>query len=194
MTFTVHTGTAVPMRRSDVDTDQIIPARFVPYFSWTGHTNALFADWRAEPDFVLNLPQYQGATILVAGRRFGTGSSRESAVWAIQKSGFIAVIAPSFGDIFRSNAFMRRLAAIELPAAVVESLWELIEQDSDLRITIDIEQGEVRYGGFNVAFDLDPQAKHRMLGGVDMIADTLRHVEDIVKYESLRRPTLPKTG
>src|SRR5690606_35515844 len=123
------TGTAVPLRRGNVDTDQIIPARYVPYFSGTGLGNALFADWRNDPHFVLNLPQYQGATILVAGSDFGTGSSREAAVWAIQQAGFRVVIAPRFGDIFRGNSLMRGLLTITLTVAVVEELWQLVEAD-----------------------------------------------------------------
>lgn len=127
--FTTLTGTGMPLRRSNIDTDQIIPARYVPYFSWHGHTNALFADWRDDPSFVLNLPQYQGATVLVAGTDFGTGSSRESAVWALQRAGFAAVIAPRFGDIFTGNALMRGVVTATVPEEVVERLWQLIEED-----------------------------------------------------------------
>jgi 3-isopropylmalate/(R)-2-methylmalate dehydratase small subunit len=191
--FTVHTGTALPLRRSNVDTDQITPARFVPYFSKAGYANILFADWRDDPAFVLNLPQYQGATILVAGNDFGTGSSRESAVWALQRFGFRVVIAPRFGDIFRGNSLMKGLLTLTLDAAVVEDLWQRVEEDPFLGIAVDLEQREVRYGDTAAGFALDDDARASLLAGRDPITDTLRHDEDITAYERGRRPLLPST-
>ncbi|WP_399931110.1 3-isopropylmalate dehydratase small subunit [Streptomyces kanamyceticus] len=191
--FVTHTGTCAPLRRSNVDTDQIIPARYVPYFSWRGHTNALFADWRDDPEFVLNLPQHQGASILVAGTDFGTGSSRESAVWALQRAGFAAVIAPRFGDIFSGNALLRGLVTAEVPEAVVECLWQRIEEDPSLAVTIDVEGMEVRFEDTVQAFTLDPGARRRLLAGQDAVEETMKYVEDIALYERGRRPLLPVT-
>ncbi len=191
--FTVHTGTAVPLRRSNVDTDQIIPTRFVPYFSRTGFTNALFADWRAEPEFVLNLPEHGGATILVAGSDFGTGSSRESAVWALQAAGFRVLLAPRYGDIFRANALAKGLLAAVVPAAAVERLWALIAADPAVPVTVDLERVEVRCADLVQPFVLDEDARRRLLTGRDEIAATLEHEADIAAYERRRRPTLPTT-
>lgn len=191
--FTVHTGSAMPLRRTDVDTDQIIPTRFVPYFSPTGYTNALFADWRDEPGFVLNLPQHQGATILVAGNDFGTGSSRESAVWALQAAGFRVVLAPRFGDIFRLSSLMKGLLTAIVPAEVVERLWDLIEGDPALAITVDLERLEVRFADVVQPFTLDEDVRGRLLTGRDPIAVTLQYEADIAAYERTRRPALPTT-
>ncbi len=191
--FTVHTGTALPLRRTDVDTDQIIPTRFVPYFSRTGYTNALFADWRDDPAFVLNLPQYGGATILVAGNDFGTGSSRESAVWALQAAGFRVVLAPRFGDIFRGSSLMKGLLTVVVPEPVVERLWELIENDPALAITVDLERREVRGADIVQPFALDDDVRERLLTGRDPIAVTLQYEADIAAYELTRRPALPTT-
>ncbi|MFI7246519.1 3-isopropylmalate dehydratase small subunit [Streptomyces qinglanensis] len=191
--FTKHTGTGIPLRRNNIDTDQIIPARYVPYFSWYGHTNALFADWRDDPSFVLNLPQYQGATVLVSGTDFGTGSSRESAVWALQRAGFAAVIAPRFGDIFTGNALMRGVVTTTVPEDVVERLWELIEREPSIPISVDIQCLEVRCADIVQSFYLDPGARQRLLSGQDAVAETLTHTADIETYESLRRPLLPTT-
>ncbi|WP_055494387.1 3-isopropylmalate dehydratase small subunit [Streptomyces sp. TP-A0356] len=191
--FTVHVGTALPLRRSNVDTDQIIPARFVPYFSPTGHGNGLFGDWRDDPAFTANLPQYQGATVLVAGNEFATGSSRESAVWALQKSGFRAVIATSFGDIFRENALMRGLLPVVLPTDAVERLWELTEADPTTPITVDLERRQVRFAGRTEEFQVNEGARDRLLRGADTISDTLRHEAEISAHERRRRPLLPTT-
>ncbi|MFE5079690.1 3-isopropylmalate dehydratase small subunit [Streptomyces mirabilis] len=191
--ITTHTGTGMPLRRSNIDTDQIIPARYVPYFSWHGHTNALFADWRDDPSFVLNLPQYQGATVLVSGTDFGTGSSRESAVWALQRAGFAAVIAPRFGDIFSGNALMRGVVTATVPEDVVEFLWGRIEQDPSIPVTIDVQRLEVRCAGITQPFALEPGARRRLLSGQDAVAETLKYADDIEAYERLRRPLLPVT-
>ncbi|MFF5761830.1 3-isopropylmalate dehydratase small subunit [Streptomyces tanashiensis] len=191
--FTVHVGTALPLRRGNVDTDQIIPARFVPYFSPTGHGNGLFGDWRDDPTFPANLPQYQGATILVAGNEFATGSSRESAVWALQKSGLRAVIAVSFGDIFRENALMRGLLPVALPVDAVERLWELAEADPTTPVTVDLELRQVRFADRTESFQINEGARDRLLRGADTISDTLRHEADISAHERRRRPLLPTT-
>ncbi|MCJ0875399.1 3-isopropylmalate dehydratase small subunit [Streptomyces sp. AP-93] len=191
--FVTHTGTGMPLRRSNIDTDQIIPARYVPYFSWHGHTNALFADWRDDPSFVLNLPQYQGATVLVSGNDFGTGSSRESAVWALQRAGFAAVIAPRFGDIFSGNALMRGLVTATVPEDVVVRLWEQLEQDPSTPVTVDVQGQEVRCAGITQPFALDPGARRHLLSGQDAVAETLKHADEIEAYERLRRPLLPMT-
>ncbi|MEV7566068.1 3-isopropylmalate dehydratase small subunit [Streptomyces tanashiensis] len=191
--FTVHVGTALPLRRGNVDTDQIIPARFVPYFSPTGHGNGLFGDWRDDPAFPANLPQYQGATILVAGTEFATGSSRESAVWALQKSGLRVVIAVSFGDIFRENALMRGLLPVALPVETVERLWELAEADPTTPVTVDLELRQVRFADRTESFQVNEGARDRLLRGADTISDTLRHEADISAHERRRRPLLPTT-
>jgi 3-isopropylmalate/(R)-2-methylmalate dehydratase small subunit len=191
--FTVHTGTAVPLRRRDVDTDQIIPARFCASTTRDGHADALFADWRDDPDFVLNRPEHRGASILVAGRDFGTGSSREYAVWALQDYGFRAVIAPRFGDIFRGNSLLNGLLTVVLPEEAVEALWQTVEADTGAGITVDLERLEVRHGGHVHDFTLDEEARDRMLNGLDPVAATLRYAEDIAAYERGRRPALPTT-
>src|SRR5947208_12841248 len=154
--FTVHTGTAVPLRRSNVDTDQIIPAVYLKRITRTGFEDGLFSAWRAnEPDFVLNRPQFDGATILVAGPDFGTGSSREHAVWALLDYGFKVVIAPRFGDIFRNNALKGGLLPVVLAEEVVEQLQALVEADPRLEMTVDLDQRLVRAGDVTADFDLD---------------------------------------
>ncbi|MEU3524265.1 3-isopropylmalate dehydratase small subunit [Streptomyces sp. NPDC038707] len=191
--FTVHTGTAVPLRRDNVDTDQIIPARYVPYFSDRGLANSLFADWRDDPAFVLNQPQHQGATVLVAGRDFGTGSSRESAVWALMRFGFRAVLAPRFGDIFRGNSLMRGLLTVECPEPVVERLWQLIEEDPFVPVRVDLERSTVSCADVEQPFTVPEASRRLMLRGLDPIDVTLRHEPDITAYERRRRPALPVT-
>jgi 3-isopropylmalate/(R)-2-methylmalate dehydratase small subunit len=192
--LTVHTGTVLPLRRSDVDTDQITPARFVPYLSLQGYANALFADWRREPEFPLNRPEYQGTTILVAGSDFGTGSSRESAVWAIQLAGFRVVLAPRFGDIFRANALSRGLLAVEIPAELVERLWTRAETDCFAVVTLDLEQQQVRFDDVVVPFVIEPGARESILRGLDPIGETLAFDPDITRFETAaRRSALPVT-
>jgi 3-isopropylmalate/(R)-2-methylmalate dehydratase small subunit len=190
--FTVHTGTAVPLRRSNVDTDQIIPAVYLKRVTRTGFEDGLFSAWRAnEPDFVLNLPQYRGATILVAGPDFGTGSSREHAVWALLDYGFRAVIAPRFGDIFRGNSLKAGLLTVVLPDKVVQRLWDDIEQDPTAPVTVDLVEREVRWAGEVHAFDLDDYTRWRLLEGLDDIALTLRHTDEIAAFEAARKPWFP---
>ena len=192
--FTVHTGRAGPLRRSNVDTDQIIPAVWLKQITRDGFEKGLFGAWRInEPDFVLNQPQYAGATILVAGVDFGTGSSREHAVWALQNYGFKAVIAPRFGDIFRGNSLKAGLLTAVLEQKVVQRLWDDIEDDPTTDVTVDLVERQVRWGGEVHDFALDDYTRWRLMEGLDDIALTLRHTDAIDAYEELRRDTLPTT-
>ena len=192
--FTVHTGRAVPLRRSDVDTDQIIPAVWLKQVSRTGFGNGLFATWRAnDPSFVLNRPEYEGGSILVAGPDFGTGSSREHAVWALQDSGFRVVLSPRFGDIFRGNSLKAGLLTVVVPEDVVERLWERAERDPAAELTVDLERREIRYDGTTVGFELDEFSRWRLLNGFDDIGLTLTHTDEIDAYEAGRSAFLPTT-
>lgn len=189
--FTVHSGVAMPLRRTDVDTDQIIPVRFLTHSSRTGFADKLFHDWREESDFVFNDPAYAGATVLVAGRDFGTGSSREYAVWALQNYGFRAVLAPRFGDIFRGNALTNGLVAVTLPAPDIETIWALVEEEPTRTVTVDLVARQVRVADLTVPFDLDENTRWRLLEGLDHIDLTLREQDLIAGYESERRDALP---
>jgi 3-isopropylmalate/(R)-2-methylmalate dehydratase small subunit len=187
--FTSHTGTAVPLRRSNVDTDQIIPAVYLKRVTRTGFEDGLFNAWRTnEPDFVLNQERFQGATILVAGPDFGTGSSREHAVWALTDYGFKVVIAPRFGDIFRGNSLKAGLLTVTLPEKIVARLWDDIEDDSTIEVTVDLVERQVRWPGEVHGFDLDDYARWRLLEGLDDIGLTLQHPESIDSFESRRVP------
>ncbi|HEU5005787.1 MAG TPA: 3-isopropylmalate dehydratase small subunit [Jatrophihabitantaceae bacterium] len=191
--FLVHTGTAVPLRRSNVDTDQIIPAVYLKRVTRTGFEDGLFNAWRTnEPDFVLNQPQYQGATILVAGPDFGTGSSREHAVWALTDYGFKAVISPRFADIFRGNSLKAGLLTVVLDEKVVQRLWDDIEQDPSTEVTVDLVERQVRWSGEVHGFELDDYTRWRLLEGLDDIGLTLRHADAVQQYESARKPWLPR--
>ncbi|WP_336206019.1 3-isopropylmalate dehydratase small subunit [Nonomuraea sp. LPB2021202275-12-8] len=191
--FTTHTGTAVPLRRSNVDTDQIIPAVWLKQVSRTGFERGLFAAWREDPAFVLNDPSYAGASILVSGPDFGTGSSREHAVWALQQYGFRVVIAARFGDIFRNNSTKMGLLPVILPDEKVEALQDAIEADPGLQVTVDLGSREVRWAGEAVGFEIDDYTRWRLLEGLDDIGLTLRHAEDVAAYENGRQPWLPTT-
>lgn len=191
--FTVHTGTATPLRRSNVDTDQIIPVRFLNRSQRTGHADSLFADWREDPAFVLNRPEHRGSTVLVAGTDFGTGSSREYAVWALLDYGFRAVIAPRYGDIFRENALYNGLLPVELPTGAVERLWQFIDADPSVRVTVDLRNAQVRCADLRHPFQVEENARQRLLAGEDSITATLRHAGEIDAYERTRRPALPVT-
>ncbi len=186
----VVSGTGVPLKRSDVDTDQIIPADWLKRVERTGFEKGLFSTWRDDRDFVLNQEQYQGASILVAGPAFGVGSSREHAVWAIQQGGFDAVIAPSFSDIFRNNCTKNGLVPVVLPESTVEAIWAAIEADPTAKIVVDMERlaVEVPSVGITADFPMDPPTQHRFLEGLDDIALTLTHGDAIDHYEA-RRPT-----
>ncbi|MFI6536244.1 3-isopropylmalate dehydratase small subunit [Nonomuraea sp. NPDC050547] len=191
--FTTHTGTAVPLRRSNVDTDQIIPAVWLKQVSRTGFEKGLFSAWREDPSFVLNNPVYDGASILLAGPDFGTGSSREHAVWAIQQYGFRVVIAARFGDIFRNNSTKMGLLPVILEAKVVEELQAAVEADPTTQITVDLVEREVRLGQDAWSFEIDDYTRWRLLEGLDDIGLTLRHADDIATYENGRQPWLPTT-
>jgi 3-isopropylmalate/(R)-2-methylmalate dehydratase small subunit len=193
--FTTHTGRAVPLRRSNVDTDQIIPAVWLKQVSRTGFEKGLFAAWREDPEFVLNRSEYQGASILVAGPDFGTGSSREHAVWALQQYGFRAVVSARFGDIFRNNATKAGLLPIELPEANVERLQAKIEANPAKEFTIDLSRRELRCDEDGVqSFEIDDYTRWRLLEGLDDIGLTLRHTDEITAYEEGRRSWLPVTA
>jgi len=192
--FTEHTGTAVPLRRSNVDTDQIIPAVYLKRITRTGFEDGLFNAWRTnEPDFVLNRPAYQGATILVAGPDFGTGSSREHAVWALHDYGFKAVISPRFADIFRGNSLKAGLLTIELAEKIVQRLWDDIEADPSTQVTVDLVERQVRWSGEVHDFELDDYSRWRLMEGLDDIGLTLRHTDAVTAYEQTRKSWLPTT-
>jgi 3-isopropylmalate/(R)-2-methylmalate dehydratase small subunit len=191
--FTVHTGRAVPLRRSNVDTDQIIPAHWLKKVTRDGFEDGLFEAWRKDPDFVLNRPERQGATVLVAGPDFGTGSSREHAVWALQNYGFKTVISSRFADIFRGNSLKNGLLTVVLEQSVVDALWELVEKDPAAEITVDLEAREVRAEGVTAAFELDENSRWRLLNGLDDISITLREDADIAAYEAKRPAHKPRT-
>jgi 3-isopropylmalate/(R)-2-methylmalate dehydratase small subunit len=191
--FISHTGSAIPLRRSNVDTDQIIPAQYLKRVTRSGFEDGLFNAWRQDPEFVLNQPQYKGATILVAGPDFGTGSSREHAVWALQNYGFEAVLSSRFADIFRNNSLKGGLLTVILPQPVIEELWDLIEADPALEVTVDLEAREVRFAGKKVGFELDDYTRWRLMEGLDDIGLTLRNVESIAQYEEKRPDFKVKT-
>ncbi len=182
-------GKGIPLRRSDVDTDQIIPADWLKRVERTGFEAGLFSTWREDRDFVLNDQRYAGANVLVAGPSFGVGSSREHAVWAIQQYGFDAVIAPSFSDIFRNNCTKNGLVPVALPIETVEKIWAAIESDPSTAILIDMERlsVEVPAAGVKATFPMEPQNQHRFLNGLDDIGITLTHADDIASFET-RRP------
>ncbi len=189
--FTTHTGRAVALRRSDVDTDQIIPSDWLKRVERTGFGAGLFSQWREDPDFVLNLPQHAGASILVAGKNFGTGSSREHAVWALTDFGFRAVVSERFADIFRSNALKGGLLPVQLSAAAVATLMDRLEQDPGLEVTVDLDRRELRAGDLVEAFPLDDFTRWRLMEGLDDIGLTLRAENEIASYEATRPAHLP---
>ena len=189
--FTTHTGIGVPLRRSNVDTDQIIPAEYLKRVTRTGFADGLFNAWRGDPGFVLNQAAYSGATVLVAGPEFGTGSSREHAVWALQDWGFRAVVAPRFGDIFRGNALKGGLLPVELPVEAVTELWDLVEAAPKEEVTIDLENRKVVAGQRVWPFQLDDFSRWRLLEGLDDIGLTLRHEAAIDAFEGSREAWFP---
>ncbi|MFF7678560.1 3-isopropylmalate dehydratase small subunit [Actinacidiphila glaucinigra] len=191
--FTTHTGRAVPLRRSNADTDQIIPAHWLKKVTRNGFEDGLFEAWRKDPEFVLNRPERQGATVLVAGPDFGTGSSREHAVWALQNYGFKAVISSRFADIFRGNSLKNGLLTVILPQETVEELWQLTEADPTAEITVDLQDREVRAEGITAPFELDDNARWRLLNGLDDISLTLQNEADIAAYEAERPSYKPQT-
>jgi 3-isopropylmalate/(R)-2-methylmalate dehydratase small subunit len=192
--FTVHVGRALPLRRTNVDTDQIIPAEYLKRVTRTGFADGLFAAWRSDPDFVLNDPRHAGATVLLAGSDFGTGSSREHAVWALQDHGFRAVVAPRFGDIFRGNALKSGLLPVVLPTDVVDRLQQLAESEPTTDMTIDLVQREVRAGDIRAPFEIDDYTRWRLMEGLDDIGLTLAHADTISEFEQHRPGWLPTTA
>ena len=192
--FVTHTGRAVPLRRSDVDTDQIIPSDWLKRVERTGFGAGLFSEWREDPDFVVNRPERRGATVLLAGENFGTGSSREHAVWALTDFGFRVVISPRFADIFRSNSLKGGLLTVQLPADVVEQLMALTEADPNAEVTVDLDAREVRAQGVQAPFELDDYTRWRLMEGLDDIGLTLRHEADVAAYEQGRARWLPTTA
>lgn len=196
--FVTHRGRAVPLRRSNVDTDQIIPAVYLKRITRSGFEDGLFAAWRSDPDFVLNQSKYDGATILVAGADFGTGSSREHAVWALQNYGFKVVFSSRFADIFRGNSLKAGLLTVILPEDEIEALWQAIEVDPSIEIEVDLDSRTVRYtqnvGSERViAFEMDDFTRWRLMEGLDDIGLTLRHADQVTEFEAKRATFKPKT-
>ena len=191
--FTRHTGVGVPLRRSDVDTDQIIPAVYLKRVSRTGFEDGLFAAWRAHEDFVLNHDAYRSGSVLVAGPDFGTGSSREHAVWALMNYGFRVVISPRFGDIFRGNAGKQGLLAAQCERTDVELLWKLLETEPGTEVTVDLSEKTVQAKDLTVPFEVDEYIRWRLLEGLDDIGLSLRHADAIDAFEAARPGRLPTT-
>jgi 3-isopropylmalate/(R)-2-methylmalate dehydratase small subunit len=191
--FTTHTGIAAPLRRSNVDTDQIIPAEYLKRITRHGFEDGLFAAWRSDPDFVLNKPAYSAATILIAGPDFGTGSSREHAVWALQDFGFKVVLSSRFADIFRGNSGKGGLLTAQIPQETVEQLWQLIEAEPQTLVTVDLAERRVRAGDIDAEFEVDDYVRWRLLEGLDDIGITMQHVDDISTFEAGRPAFTPTT-
>ncbi|MCD9153417.1 3-isopropylmalate dehydratase small subunit [Aeromicrobium duanguangcaii] len=195
--FISHTGVGAPLRRSNVDTDQIIPAVYLKRVTRTGFEDGLFAAWRNDPEFVLNQPAYQNATVLVAGPDFGTGSSREHAVWALQNYGFKVIISPRFGDIFRGNSGKAGLLAAQVDEKVVAALWAYLEANPGAQIGVDLESRTISAGEgvdrIEDSFTIDDYTRWRLLEGLDDIGITLGHADDIAAYEAKRPSFKPAT-
>lgn len=195
--FTTHTGVGIPLRRSNVDTDQIIPAVYLKRITKTGFEDGLFSAWRADESFVLNNPAFTAGSVLVAGPDFGTGSSREHAVWALRDYGIRVVVSPRFADIFRGNSSKEGLVAAQVSQDDVELLWKLLENNPGLTLTVDLAAQTITAGGTEpvvVAFDIDQYAKWRLLEGLDDISLTLRHADLITNFETERPAFKPTTG
>ena len=191
--FTRHAGTGLPLRRGNVDTDQIIPAVYLKRVIRTGFEDGLFAAWRNDPEFVTNRPEHVGASVLVAGPDFGTGSSREHAVWALMDYGFKVVISSRFADIFRGNCGKAGLVAAQATQDVVEQLWKLIESDPTTEIVVDLEERTIQADALTAPFGIDDYTRWRLLGGLDDIAITLSHADDIDAFEATRPSWKPTT-
>ena len=191
--FVTHTGSALPLRRSNVDTDQIIPAEYLKRITRHGFEDALFKAWREDPSFVLNKPEYKNATILVAGPEFGTGSSREHAVWALMDYGFKAVLSSRYADIFRGNSGKAGLVTAEVSQDVIEKIWALIEKDANTQITVDLDKRQVKAGDLVADFQIDDYVRWRLMEGLDDIGLTLRHESKITEFEKTRPSYKPQT-
>ncbi len=192
--FTTHTGVAAPLRHSNVDTDQIIPAEYLKRITRTGYEDALFSAWRQDHEFVLNDPAYATASILVAGPDFGTGSSREHAVWALNDYGFRVVVSSRFADIFRGNAGKGGLVTAEVDQEVVEQLWAILDAQPGLEITVDLQDKQIRAGELTADFTIDEYVRWRLLEGLDDIGITLQHSDEIAAFEQERPGFLPTTA
>ena len=191
--FITHTGTGVPLRRSNVDTDQIIPAVYLKRVTRSGFEDGLFAAWRNDQDFVLNKPEFKSGTVLLAGADFGTGSSREHAVWALQNYGFKVVISSRFADIFRGNSLKGGLLTVILPQADVEAMWAVVEADPTTAITVDLESRTVSYGSISHPFAIDDYTRWRLMEGLDDIGLTLKQTDSIDAFEEKRASHKPAT-
>ena len=191
--FIRHTGTAAPLRRSNVDTDQIIPAEYLKRITRDGFEDGLFSAWRKDPDFVLNQPQYQGVSVLIAGPDFGTGSSREHAVWALQNYGFQVVLSSRFADIFRGNSGKGGLLTAQLPQDVIEQLWAMVEADPTTEVTVDLEARTVSAGDLVAEFEVDDYVRWRLMEGLDDIGITLQTADLITEFEERRPAFKPVT-
>jgi len=191
--FIKHSGTALPLRRSNVDTDQIIPAVYLKRITKSGFEDGLFGAWRNDPDFVLNQPQYKSATVLVAGPDFGTGSSREHAVWALQNYGFKVVLSSRFADIFRGNSQKAGLLTVILPQDEIEKIWQAVEAKPDTQVTADLESKTVSYNGTTLKFEIDDYTRWRLMEGLDDIGLTFTKIDKVSEFESKRAIFKPKT-
>ena len=191
--FIKHTGSALPLRRSNVDTDQIIPAVYLKRITKNGFEDGLFAAWRNDPAFELNQPQYKSATVLVVGPDFGTGSSREHAVWALQNYGFKVVLSSRFADIFRGNSQKMGLLTVILPQDEIEKIWKKVESAPDTKITVDLEAKTVSYDTASIAFSIDDYTRWRLMEGLDDIGLTFTKIDEVTKFEEKRVSFKPKT-
>ena len=191
--FSTHTGIVTPLRRSNVDTDQIIPAVYLKRVTRSGFEDGLFSAWRNDPEFILNKAPYDKGSVLVAGPDFGTGSSREHAVWALQNYGFTAVIGSRFGDIFRSNSGKAGLLIATVPQSVVEELWAYAEANPGAEVTVDLTAKQIAAGDMSYDFDIDDYTRYRLLNGLDDIGATLTHDAEIAAYEAKRPSIKPRT-
>ena len=191
--FVKHTGSALPLRRSNVDTDQIIPAVYLKRITKNGFEDGLFAAWRNDPAFELNQPQYKSATVLVVGPDFGTGSSREHAVWALQNYGFKVVLSSRFADIFRGNSQKMGLLTVILPQDEIEKIWKKVESAPDTKITVDLEAKTVTYDTASIAFAIDDYTRWRLMEGLDDIGLTFTKIDEVTKFEEKRLSFKPKT-
>ena len=191
--FILHTGTVLPLRRTNVDTDQIIPAVYLKRVTKSGFEDGLFSAWRNDPEFVMNQPQHKGATILVAGADFGTGSSREHAVWALQNYGFKVVLSSRFADIFRGNSQKAGLLTVIIPQEKIEALWGAVEANPALEVTVDLEAKNVRYGSEVIGFEIDDYTRWRLMEGLDDIGLTLKNIADVDAFEAKRPSFKPQT-
>ncbi|MEI6039540.1 MAG: 3-isopropylmalate dehydratase small subunit [Actinomycetes bacterium] len=191
--FISHTGSVLPLRRTNVDTDQIIPAVYLKRVTKSGFEDGLFSAWRNDPEFVMNKPEHKGATILVAGADFGTGSSREHAVWALQNYGFKVVLSSRFADIFRGNSQKAGLLTVIIPQEKIEAIWDAVESNPALEVTVDLESKNVRFNSEIVAFEIDDYTRWRLMEGLDDIGLTLKNIADVDVFEAKRPSFKPQT-